>query len=260
MDIEAIAILLLEPDSWRRLGFVHVVQNKSGLTLLEERDHHRVLALTGAPAELRPNVVMISDTLLREFSLSVITKIKKLFPQANILVHGYEGNADRVAEIFIAGATGYFSLSDKPENLVESLKLVSKGLIWGPPEAIARSLGRLISLKDTKPTVTRADLITPRERTLLNFLGKGFTNKEIANSLGIAEVTVKFHLAKLYNKFNVQSRLQLLMFAIERGLISGPNNSQRPTIDLSKAFKRPGRQLGRNSKRLLVRARRPTIL
>jgi DNA-binding NarL/FixJ family response regulator len=226
MKTESIAVLVLEPDPWRKLGFVHLLQGVSDVNFLNEGDYRRIIALKTAPAELHPNVIMISDRLLVEFDLALLLKIIELFPEAHTLVHGYERNTDRVAEILISGAKGYFALSGNPEQLTECLRLVSRGLIWGPPEAIARSLGRLISLKDTKPITTRADLLSPRERTLVVLLGQGLSNKEIANKLAIAEVTVKFHLAKLYHRFHVQSRLQLLAYAIDRGLISGPKKRQ----------------------------------
>jgi DNA-binding NarL/FixJ family response regulator len=219
--MESVVVLVLEPDPWRHLGFVHVLKKEPRIKLLEGADYNRIITLKGIAADLHPSVVMLSHALLVEFRLVLLSKIKEIFPGANILVHGYETNIDKVAEILIAGAKGYFLLSGKPENLLESLKFVSKGLIWGPPEAIARSLGRLINLKDTKPVATGVDLVSPRERTLVNLLAKGLTNKEIANKLGLAEVTVKFHLAKLYKKFKVQSRLQLLTYAIDHGLVSG---------------------------------------
>ena len=219
--METVVILVLEPEPWRYLGFVHVLKSQPQFKVLEGVDYDRIIALESIPADLDPTVVMLSHTLIADFSLSLLSKIKRSFPRANILVHGHDANIDKVAEILIAGAKGYFLLSGQPETLLESLKFVSKGLIWGPPEAIARSLGRLINLKDIKPVATRADLISPRERTLVNLLAKGLSNKEIANKLGVAEVTVKFHLAKLYKRFKVQTRLQLLTYAIEHGLISG---------------------------------------
>ena len=219
--VEPALVLVLEPDPWRYLGFVHVLKDKPHIKLLGGVDYNQIIALKNIPEDLDPTVVMLAHTLLADFKLSLLSKIKDRFLRANILVHGYETNVDKVAEILIAGAKGYFLLSGQPENLLESLKFVSKGLIWGPPEAIARSLGRLINLKDTKPVATQADLITPRERTLLNLLAKGLSNKEIASKLGVAEVTVKFHLAKLYKRFKVQSRLQLLTFAIDHGLVAG---------------------------------------
>jgi DNA-binding NarL/FixJ family response regulator len=218
--MEPIVVLVLDPDLWRKLGFVHVLKDESQIKLLEGVDHNRILAQRRVPADLDPDVVMVAHTLLVDFKLSLLSTIKDLFPRANILVHGYEANIDTIAEILIAGAKGYFSLSARAEDLIESLKFVSKGLVWGPPEAIALSLGRLISLKDTKPVTSREDLISLRERTILNLLAKGLSNKEIANSLGLSEVTAKFHLIKLYKRFGVQTRLQLLTYAIEHDLIS----------------------------------------
>jgi two-component system, NarL family, nitrate/nitrite response regulator NarL len=218
--MESIVVLVLEPDLWRNLGFVHVLKDRPQTKLLEGIDYNKVIALKNTPADLNPTVVMLAHTLLADFKLSLLSKIKDLFPRANVLVHGYEANIDRVAEILINGAKGYFLLSGDPDSLFESLKFVSKGLIWGPPEAIARSLGRLISLKDIKPVATRADLITARERILINLLAKGLSNKEIADKMGVAEVTIKFHLGKLYKRFKVQTRLQLLTHAIDHGLIS----------------------------------------
>jgi DNA-binding NarL/FixJ family response regulator len=225
-----IVLLVLEPDPWRRLGFLHVLKDEAQIKLVDGVDYNRILALRNNPADLDPTVVMLSHALLADFKLSLLAKIKGLFPRANILVHGYEANIDKVAEILIAGAKGYFLLSGQPENLLESLKFVSKGLIWGPPEAIARSLGRLITLKDIKPIATRTDLITVRERTLVSLLAKGLSNKEIANKLGVAEVTVKFHLAKLYKRFKVQTRLQLLTYAIDHDLISGRKSWEKRAL------------------------------
>lgn len=219
--MEPVVVLVLEPDRWRHLGFVHVLKDAPQIKLVEGVEYDKIIALKNIPADLHPTVVMVAHNLLVDFRLTLMSKIKELFPGANVLVHGYETNIDKVAEILIAGARGYFLLSGQPEALLESLKFVSKGLIWGPPEAIARSLGRLINLKDIKPVATAGDLISPRERTLVNLLAKGLSNKEIASKLGVAEVTVKFHLAKLYKKFRVQSRLQLLTYAIDHGLISG---------------------------------------
>lgn len=218
--MEPIVVLVLDPDLWRQFGFVHVLKDEPQIKILEGVDYNRILAQRRIPGDFDPAVVMVSHTLLVDFKLSLLSKIKDLFPRANILVHGYEANIDTVAEILIAGAKGYFSLSARPEDLLESLKFVSKGLVWGPPEAIARSLGRLISLKDIKPIATREDLISLRERTILNLLAKGLSNKEIANKLGLTEVTAKFHLIKLYKRFGVQTRLQLLTYAIEHDLIS----------------------------------------
>lgn len=212
-------VLLLEPDFWRRLGICHVLSNEREITVLEEIDYNKILGLRKPLEDLDPNIVMLSQILVIDFKVSIVLKIKHLFPKASILVHGYEANIERIAEILIAGAKGYFLLGSQPQELVESLKSVSRGLIAGPPEAIALTVQRLTSVKGRKPTLVNSEVIAPREWAIINLLAKGWSNKEIANKLGVAEVTIKVHLTKLYKRFNVQSRLQLLTYAIENGLV-----------------------------------------
>ncbi len=217
--MDTIVVLLLEPDLWRRLGIIHVLKKEPEIKLIEEIDYNKIIALRRSPENLDPDVVMLSHILLIDFSLSIILKIKNLFSRAHILVHGYEANIEKVAEILIAGAKGYFLLSSRPQELVESLKSAGRGLISGPPEAIALTVQRLISLKSRRLTIVATETIAPRERVIINLLAKGWTNKEIANKLGVAEVTIKAHLSRLYKRFNVRSRIQLLRYAFERDLI-----------------------------------------
>ena len=218
-EMNKFVVLLLEPDFWRRLGIFHVLSNEAEIELLDEIDYNRILGLRKPPADLDPDIVMLSQILLIDFKLSILWKVKTLFPRASILVHGYEANVEKIAEILIAGAKGYFLLSSQPQELVENLKAVNQGLISGPPEAIALTVQRLTNLRNRKPTLVESEIIAPREWAIINLLAKGWSNKEIANKLGVAEVTIKVHLSKLYKRFNVQSRLQLLTYAIEHNLV-----------------------------------------
>lgn len=72
-----------------------------------------------------------------------------------------------------------------------------------------------------KANASASDLITLYEVSLLKLLQQGLNNKEIARALGVAEVTIKTHLTKLYRKFGVHTRLELLAYAINHHLIAG---------------------------------------
>jgi len=164
--------------------------------------------------------VMLSYILLMDFKLPLLFRMRELFPRAHIFVHGYEERIDRIAAVFAAGAKGYFPLSSPPKDLLEALKLVGKGLIWGPPDAVASMIQQARRQRRMKLRGSENELLTPYELTILKLLQKGMSNKEIAKEFGIAEVTVKSHLSKLYKKFNVCTRLQLLSYAISRNFIS----------------------------------------
>ncbi len=217
----ATCVLLLEPDLWRYLGISHVLSAEPEIQLLGEKDYNKILGPRRPPKDLKPDVAMLSHTLLIDFKLPLLVKIKEIFPQANILVFGYEANVSRIAKILAAGAKGYFLLSLGPEDLVEALRLVGRGLMWAPGEALALMVDELKKQKGKGLTASTERLVTPYEITILKMLKQGMSNKEIAGKLGVAEVTVKAHLAKLYRRFNVHTRLQLLSYAIDRKLIPG---------------------------------------
>ena len=68
------------------------------------------------------------------------------------------------------------------------------------------------------------DLLTDEERALLGFLNEGLANKEIAARLNLAEVTIKSRLGRLYKRFGVNTRLQLLSAALKQGVITSGTN------------------------------------
>ncbi|HEY3303356.1 MAG TPA: response regulator transcription factor [Candidatus Binatia bacterium] len=218
--MKPLRVLLLEPDLWRYYGIRHILRSDPEIDLLGEMEYNKILPLRRSPEHLKPEVVMLSYILLMDFKLPLLFRMRELFPRAHIFVHGYEERIDRIAAVFAAGAKGYFPLSSPSKDLLDALKLVGKGLIWGPPDAVASMIQQARRQRRMKLRGSEDELLTPYELTILKLLQKGMSNKEIAKEFGIAEVTVKSHLSKLYKKFNVCTRLQLLSYAISRNFIA----------------------------------------
>ena len=150
----------------------------------------------------------MSHSLLVELRLITLDRLRELFPNSNVLIYGYERGLDRIAEFLRAGARGYFLLSSEPSNLIKALSVVVRGEIWAPRDAVAL-LNR----------VAPQEPMTAVEMAILNFLEGGLSNKEIAQRMGIAAVTVKSHLTKLYRRFGVRTRLELLAYAMAHHLL-----------------------------------------
>ena len=90
-------------------------------------------------------------------------------------------------------------------------------------EDAAKRCGRsanAVALMGADDFQTAADLVTPTERAILEFLEDGLSNKDIARKLDLAPVTVKAHLTRLYRRFGVKTRLELLAYAITHHLIT----------------------------------------
>jgi len=210
-------VLLLEPDYWRCLGILQILESDSSISVVGERDHKKILALRSAPPDLSPDIVILSHSLTLDYQLSVIQQLRRLFLNAQILVEGYDETLDAIADVLRAGAKGYFHLSSHPSNLVRALQIVQAGRIWAPREAVVLMVSRF----SEEDVPSASGLITPHELSLLKLLQQGLSNKEIAQSLGVAEVTIKAHLTKLYRRFSVHTRLELLAYAMNHHLIAG---------------------------------------
>lgn len=214
-------VLLLEPDYWRYLGILQILKSDSSLTLLGEIDHKKLLAMRSAPPELHPDIVIVSHSLTLDYQVSILQHLCHLFPEAQLLVAGYDQTLDAIANVLRAGAKGYFHLSSEPRTLLKALEVVEQGRIWAPREAVVLMVSRSSEESVEKANASASDLITLYEVSLLKLLQQGLNNKDIARALGVAEVTIKTHLTKLYRKFGVHTRLELLAYAINHHLIAG---------------------------------------
>jgi DNA-binding NarL/FixJ family response regulator len=220
--------LILEPDYWRSLGILQALQAEPSITVLAERDHKRILSMRSPPAAIDPQIVIISHSLTFDYQLSVLQHLQQLFPKARILVEGYDDTLGAIASVLRAGARGYFQLSSSdPGKLLQALRVVEQGRIWAPREAMALLISQLADQQSTQQAA--ATLVTAFEIAILELLQRGLSNKEIAQSLGVAEVTIKAHLTKLYRKFRVHTRLELLAYSMSHRLIARPSVSPLPT-------------------------------
>lgn len=159
------------------------------------------------------SVVLVSDLSIRTDAKRSFLAIRRKFPHARILVHGDETNPATIASFMTEGADGYFTLSLGAENLVKAVQTVARGSLWVPREAVT-SMVRQLRSGTTLPWI-----LAPQEVALLRMLDQGLSNKEMASQLNVAEVTVKTRLARLYRRFGVRSRVQLLSYAVRNGLL-----------------------------------------
>lgn len=208
-------VILLEPDQWRFRGMTAALENSGQFRVAGEQDYANVLTTESAPDDLEPRACIVSQRLLTDFGISVIPHLKDLFPGTAVLIHGEHESLESTASIFAAGGSGFYSLSSPPQLLARAVSTIVEGKLWGPREAVALMATRV----KEQTSCERRDPIGDEERALLKYLNEGLTNKEIASRLNVAEVTVKSRLGKLYKRFGVNTRLQLLSAALKQGVI-----------------------------------------
>lgn len=118
-----------------------------------------------------------------------------------------------------AGALGYLLKDVSLEELVEAIKAVSEGRSIVKPMVTERLLNGLQGVKNDFSSLDQPDPLTERETEILRLMAAGFSNKEIANSLRVAEGTVKNHVSNILSKMGVRDRTRAVLKAFELSLI-----------------------------------------
>ncbi len=156
----------------------------------------------------QPDVVLMDWRLPGMNGPEATEKIREEFPDARIVsLTIYEGDEDifRAAE---AGVVGYLSKAASRKELLAAIRAVHRGEKVFPP-AIAEKLAARRARPD----------LNERELAVLRLIVNGRSNKEIGSDLGIAEVTVKFHVGNILQKLGVMDRTQATTAAIQRGIV-----------------------------------------
>lgn len=203
-----------------------ILEESGEIEVIGERDFSRILTMEEAPEGMSPRVSLVAHTLVIEYGLSVVAHLKAMFVHCSVLAHGEHESLQVSAELMAVGAAGYFDMTDPPGYLPKAVIVVSQEKMWGPREAVALMAQRTIERAQRQPArpildAGPATAIDQEEMIILRYLHEGLSNKEIGVRLGLAEVTIKARLGRLYKKFGVSTRLQLLSAAIRRGLVLG---------------------------------------
>lgn len=187
----------------------------------ESPDDDVVSAIAGSNAE----VALIEVTGAQSTGIQVLRRLQeaRLGVSAVLLTEDRSG-AGAVPGV-IAGARGVVSRNDSSDLLVRSLLGVARGELWVGRKLFAEVLDTVRTSESRRvrtagPLPPVFDVLSPREKQIIAAVVEGQVNKEIAETLGISEYTVKHHLTRIFNKLNVTNRVELAMLAVVRPAVS----------------------------------------
>ncbi len=181
---------------------------------------------------LETDVVLVDASLGKREVCETIRELRETNPKLNILFLGNEGS-DEILDYIEAGATGYVSREASFSEMLETIEAVSRGQTPCSPQVAASVLARIEELASHPSqrctrTIDPAVQLTPRESEVLQLVAAGLRNKEIAQQLQIKLPTVKNHVHKILDKFQVKRRREAIRLAYEAGLLEDP--LPRPSV------------------------------
>lgn len=212
MKTRAITILLADDHSMVRQGFRRILESQPDMEIVGEAANGRE-ALQRA-GELKPDVVVMDVAMPELNGIEATRRLSEVSPRTRVLALSMHKDAVYVREILRAGARGYLLKDAIDADLLAAVRAVARGDAFLAP-AIADSV-----LTDYRQHVTDPiDLLTSREREVLQLIAEGKTNKEIANDLKLSVYTVDAHRGRIMEKLNLHSTGELVRFAVRKGLI-----------------------------------------
>lgn len=198
-----IDVAIVEDDQPSRQILVGWLNRADGFACVGEHPSAES-ALAGLPAQ-QPGVVLMDINLPRLSGIECIRQLKPLLPKTQFMVLTVYEDSDHIFEALAAGATGYLLKRTSREELLEAVTEIAAG---GSPMTsnIARKVVQ--SFQFGPLPLPESEMLSPREREVLNLLAHGYLYKEIAESLGVSLPTVNTYVRRIYEKLHVRSRAQ----------------------------------------------------
>jgi DNA-binding NarL/FixJ family response regulator len=151
----------------------------------------------------------------------VVATLKSARPDLRIIVMGAGMDEETILKAIASGAKGYVDEAADPAEFAQAFRVVRHGSVWAPRRVLSLFIERVSNSPGRIFPAGRVSF-THREKEVLEMLVAGRSNKEIGAPLGIAERTVKAHVAKLMRKVGVQNRIALSVHAITNSLVFVP--------------------------------------
>lgn len=171
--------------------------------------------LLAAIERYQPDVLVLDAHMPEHKVVESAQLLRVRYPHVNILVLSAYNRREYVEGLLRAGAVGYVLKDDSPDSLPQAIREAARGQQWLSPKAAATlwKSAQTISL-------TEEAGLTPREVEVLQLVAGGRRNEEIAAQLFLSNQTVKNHVRSIYSKLNVESRVEAVLIALERGIVS----------------------------------------
>src|SRR5258708_1833469 len=210
--MKKIRILLADDHAVVRQGFKMILDAQPDMEIVGEAANGR--QAIELAEQFKPDVVVMDVAMPEVNGIEATRRLLGGLPHARVIARSMHKDSVYVREILRAGARGYLLKDSGAEDLVRAIRAVAGGESWLSP-AVSNAV-----LDDYRRHVTNPiDLLTSREREVLQMLAEGKTNKEIAGILNLSVYTVDAHRGRIMEKLNVHTINELVRFRVGNGLI-----------------------------------------
>jgi DNA-binding NarL/FixJ family response regulator len=210
-------ILLADDHNVLRKGLRRILEEQPDLEVVGEASNGRE-AVTLAHS-LRPDIVVMDIAMPLMNGLEATRQILQRHSDMNVLILSMYSDENYVVQVLRAGARGYLLKDTAEEDLIVAVRTVSKGMPFFSPKIAKLLLGDGMQRLRQEGVSDSYDLLTPREREVLQLIAEGKSNKEAAAALFVSPTTIETHRARIMDKLDLHSTADIVLYAVRKGIV-----------------------------------------
>jgi DNA-binding NarL/FixJ family response regulator len=204
----------------------HAIVRRGLRSLLEEAGHSVVAeAADGLEAvklteEHQPDLLVLDIGMPRLNGIEVAARAQKLDKPPGVIILSMHADESYIIRALAAGARAYLLKSATDEDLLPAIRAVASGKPFFSPAVTAVLVEDYIRRLQARGLTDSFDLLTDREKEVLQLLAEGRSNKEVATQLNVGLSTIETHRANLMQKLNLHSTAEIVLYAVRKGIIA----------------------------------------
>jgi len=205
----------------------HTIVRQGIRKILEDHPDWEVVAEAGdgrdavrQALELKPDIALLDIGMPLLNGIEAASQITRRAPQVKVVILSMHPNEAYITRALQAGAKGYLLKDSAGDDLIRAMTLVSQGKSFFSPAVAKVMLDDYVRNLAERGIVDRYDSLSEREREIFQLVAEGRSNKEIADLLFVSPNTIETHRAHIMEKLDVHSAVELVLYAVKKGLIT----------------------------------------
>jgi DNA-binding NarL/FixJ family response regulator len=216
--VSKIRVLLADDHGVVRKGLRFVLENEPDIEVVGEASDGR--QAIEASDEKNPNVVVMDIAMPRLNGIDATAQIMKHQPQTGVIILSMYSDEEYLLRALTAGAKGYLLKDTAESELVNAVRTVASGKPFFSPDISKTLLEDYLRQLRQRGLNDSYDLLSDREKEVLQLLAEGKTNKEVATVLNLSPYTVETHRTHIMQKLNLHNTAEIVLYAVRKKLIS----------------------------------------
>jgi two-component system response regulator NreC len=216
--VKPIRILLADDHTVMRRGLRLLLESQPEFSVVAEASDGRQAVQQAE--ETQPDVAVVDIAMPNLSGIEAAERITAAFPHTAIVILSMHSDEGYVLRALKVGAKGYLLKDSAEGDLIDAIKAVHEGKTFFIPEISKMLVEDYVREIRTRGAEDSYDLLTSREREILQLLAERKSNKEIAHALHLSPYTIETHRRNLQEKLNLHSLAELILYAVRKGVIS----------------------------------------